>query len=163
MVVTLSQWFVVCTLIVPYVYEYTQHTQNYWVTVFFFFPISLFSLSFSYFFPLLSFTHSVKSHLNTNQVLSCSVLGLWPMPFLQGRQLCPYWKSFLLILPPLSFMLPLHLLLSEVVHVIIYWVDIMCQALYCHCIYIITSVHTTTLWRRISYLIFHPWEKQSPV
>ena len=41
-------------------------------------------------------------------------------------------------------MLPLHPPLSEVVHAIIYWVGIAYQVLYGHCIYIITSLHTTT-------------------
>ena len=45
---------------------------------------------------------------------------------------------------PLFLMLPLHPPLSEVVHPVIYWVDIACQVLYGHCKYIITSLHTTT-------------------
>lgn len=53
MVVTLSQWFVVCTLIVPYVYEYTQY---YWVTVFFF-SLSLCFLYLLAIFPF--FFHSL--------------------------------------------------------------------------------------------------------
>lgn len=97
MVVTLSQWFVVCTWIVPYVYEYTQY---YWVTVFFL-SLSLCFLCLLAIFPL--FFHSL-----TQSSPIWILTRYWAAHF-WACDLCLFFKegSYALVENPFSSYFPL--------------------------------------------------------